>query len=133
MLIAGPLVLPLVALYASKERSGIDARWVLTSTDVHPLFIPLLPSRLTPHASLLARSTHRFSQQRVERQFARAVRQLVALSEEGTAEVIEEVAAGMKAVEAAKESTDASSKASLEATSVGIDLDVRGSRSMVTG
>jgi len=63
----------------------------------------------------------------VERQFARAVRQLVALSEEGTAEVIEEVAAGMKAVEAAKASTEASSKASskasLEATSVGIVLD----------
>ena len=49
----------------------------------------------------------------MERQFARAVRQLVALSEEGTAEVIEEVAAGMKAVEAAKASTEASSKASL--------------------
>jgi len=85
------------------------------------LLHPTLPS--SHPSSLLARSIHRFSQQRVERQFARAVRQLVALSEEGTAEVIEEVAAGMKAVEAAKASTEASSKASLEATSVGIVLD----------
>lgn len=69
LLIAGPLILPLVALYASKERSTIEAK---------------------------------FSQQRVERQFASAVRQLVALSEEGTAEVVEEVAVGLKALEDAK-------------------------------
>ena len=66
LLIVGPLILPLVALYASKEKSSIDARQ---------------------------------SQARVERQFAKAVRQLVALSEEGTAEVAEEVASALQALE----------------------------------
>lgn len=66
LLIVGPLLLPLVALYASKEKSSIDTRQ---------------------------------SQARVERQFAKAVRQLVALSEEGTAEVAEEVASALQALE----------------------------------
>lgn len=66
LLIIGPLILPLVALYASKEKSSIDARQ---------------------------------SQARVERQFAKAVRQLVALSEEGTAEMAEEVASALQVLE----------------------------------
>ena len=66
LLIAGPLILPLVALYASREKNSIDARE---------------------------------SQARVERQFAKAVRQLVALSEEGTAEMAEEVASALQALE----------------------------------
>ena len=50
LLIAGPLVLPLVALYASKERSGIDARWVLTRCSSHPSVIPpfLTPRSFDP-------------------------------------------------------------------------------------
>lgn len=77
LLIVGPLILPLVALYASKEKSSIDARQ---------------------------------SQARVEQQFAKAVRQLVALSEEGTAEVAEEVASALQALEskgAGKEEVEA--------------------------
>ena len=66
LLIAGPLIFPIVALYANKEKSVIDERW---------------------------------SQARIEREFSSAVRQLVALSEEGTAEVAEEVAAALTALE----------------------------------
>lgn len=66
LLIAGPLILPIIALYANKEKSLIDERW---------------------------------SQARIEREFSSAVRQLVALSEEGTAEVAEEVAGALAALE----------------------------------
>ena len=70
LLIAGPLVLPLIALYASKEKSSIDAKR---------------------------------SQAVMERQFTSALRQLVALSEEGTAEMAEEVSAALSAFEAVKD------------------------------
>ncbi|KAI8101396.1 hypothetical protein M9435_001502 [Picochlorum sp. BPE23] len=70
LLIAGPLVLPLIALYASKEKNSIDAKR---------------------------------SQAVMERQFTSALRQLVALSEEGTAEMAEEVSAALSAFEAAKD------------------------------
>lgn len=66
LLIAGPLLFPIIALYASKEKSVIDERW---------------------------------SQARIEHEFSSAVRQLVALSEEGTAEVAEEVAAALTTLE----------------------------------
>lgn len=70
LLIAGPLVLPLIALYASKEKNSIDVKR---------------------------------SQAVMERQFTSALRQLVALSEEGTAEMAEEVSAALSAFEAAKD------------------------------
>lgn len=66
LLIAGPLILPIIALYAGKEKSTIDEKW---------------------------------SQARIESQFSSAVRQLVALSEEGTAEMAEEVAAALSVIE----------------------------------
>ena len=69
LLIAGPVILPIIALYASKEKSSIDAKK---------------------------------SQVRVEQQFVSAVRQLVALSEEGTAEMAEEVSSALSALEESK-------------------------------
>ena len=73
LLVAGPLILPLIALYASNERNRIDAK---------------------------------AAQERVQQQVTQAVRHIVALSEEGAAEMAEEISDAVKNMKPALDEHD---------------------------